>query len=260
MSNFSLLINQPPIYNAVNDQNSSNLNANWQKLFNQMTNQQNVTDGYGNPSVALNSDFYWNNGVSSPITTDTFISEKWKIFGAATTTFTVTQTAYNNSSNNQTGSTTYLNIAITGYTGIGDGSDLYIYQRQSGSQFLRRYQNRNISMSIESLNNNTAGVKVQMQMYIYYDTTNQLFSSSVTNIDTNTDSYSSIVFPSQLTTGLVGSSSYIDFRLAILPPVPFISPANNINFNLNYFKAEICDKSTDLYVDHALERVRIDNS
>lgn len=251
---FNPKVNNAPIYqNFQSGTNgpSTNTSSDWQKYLNQINNKINIGNNYGNPSICLNSDFYWNAGAPP-------ISEKWNLFNSSGTV-TVTRTTYPADSSDQTGSNTYLLVQVTGYTGVGDGSDLYLYQQQDGADFLRRYQNRNISMSMGATSNSSS-VNTQLQVYIYYDTSSQLLSNSASVIDATTKFYASTVMPPILQGKSIGASPYVQFRLAIKPPVPFSSPANNISFNLNYIKTEMSDIATTLYVDHALERVRIDNS
>ena len=253
MSNFSLQVNQPPIYSKLNEKDSNSLNSNWQKLFNQMTNLQNVTEGYGNPSVALNSDFYWNTGVVSPITSDGLISEEWGIYSnaGASGTYTITKESVPANDLDQTGSLYYLRVQIHTYTGAGDGADFYIYQRQTGNQFLRRYQNRNLSLSTRILNNLTDGFKVQLQYVPNYDPSTETLSANVISVDQTTGFYSTTVTTPSLSGKSVGAGASADFRLAIFGVG---------DVNLYYIKAEMCDKPTDLYIDHALEKTRIANS
>lgn len=262
------LINQvgnPPIQTPINASQLSGalanadmagaIHSNWQKYLQQLTNAANVNNYYGNPSVLLNSDFYWNTGVSSPVTQadgdGAFISEKWQVHGAAAATYTIAQEAYAGNSSDQIGSTTYLNVEVPAYT-IGD---FYLYQRQAGSQFLRRYQSRRLNLSMLGFNNQNKSVNLNLEVFFFFDPASITYTGQTILLDENEFELSDIINTDFIGNTAVGAGAYVEFRLR------FGDLGNGTaNFDINYIKAEMADEPTILYVDHALERTRINNS
>lgn len=269
MTNFIQKIGNPPIYtdfnktafpeNAPQSMQGIDLigktNTSWQKWLGQIKDQLNINNYYGNPSVLLNSDFYWNTGVPTPTNNgsgdDAFFSEKWQVHGASVATYTITQTAFAGNDKDEIGSTTYIRVQASGYT----TGDFYLFQRQTGSQFLRRYQNRSISFSILANNNNNTAIKVQLEIFIFFDPSSVVKSQGVIFLDPGQTETSSLIKTDQIGSTAVGAGAYVEFRFR------FVDLAGSAaDFNITYLKAELADNATVLYVDHALERARIDNS
>lgn len=266
MSKFIQQVGNPPIHSNFNstgdDTDSANditltgkTNSEWQKWLGQVKDQLNNNNYYGYPSVLLNSDFYWNKAIATPVTQadpdGTYFSEKWQVHGSAVATYTLTQTAFPANNSDQIGSITYIRVQVSAYT----AGDFYLYQRQTGSEFLRRYQNRSISFSILANNTTTNTLKVQLEIFIFFDPTSVIKKQAVIFLDPGETETASIIKTEPIAPTAVGAGAYVEFRLR------FISlEGNPADFNLIYLKAEMADQATVLYVDHALERTRIDNS
>lgn len=276
MSEFDKKLTTAPIYNSFSttkkpilpgvptpkgtpqdhhDQQEQSVKSEWQKWLQQVHNYVSANESYGNPSVLLNSDFYWNDGVTSPIDqgdgNGAFFSEKWQVQGAAVALYTLTRTTISGNSSDNIGSLYYMNVDVTSYSGtVGD---LYLYQQQDGSQFLRRYQNRTINMSAKIVNNGTTSIDLRYQLYYFYDPTDTVtpFQTGTLQIKPGLNEISSALKIPLIGSTSIGASPYIQFRLVI---------TQVCNFDLYYLKAEMSDLPSVLYVDHALERVRIDNS
>jgi len=241
---------------ALKNQNSQmTIDPDWQKWFQQVNDRVNVNNYYGNPSVLLNSDFYWNRGVTSPVTQadgdGAYFSEKWQVFGASSADYTITKETFDGNSPDQIGSTNYINVYIANYT----SGSLYLYQRQSGAQFLRRYQQRVMNFSLQAFNNQNVSIRLLLEIYFYFDTGHASYSQAVFFLEPGENEISSIINTEFIGSNSVGASPYVDFRLNIVG-----LNNNTADFDLIYLKTEIADQPTILYVDHALEKTRIDNS
>lgn len=265
MTKFINQIGNPPIYTPINQTQlsgamanadmSGEIHANWQKYLQQLTNASNVNNYYGNPSVLLNSDFYWNTGVASPVTQadgdGAFISEKWQVKGAGVATYTITQEPFAGNATDQIGSTTYLNVNVSSYT----SGDFYIYQRQTGSQFLRRYQSRRLNLSMLAYNNQNASSNLSFEVFFFFDPTSVTYSGQILMMAENENEIADIINTNFIGSTAVGAGAYVEFRLRF-----GALNSGTANIDINYIKAEMADEPTILYVDHALERTRINNS
>lgn len=269
-NDFHKRLTTAPIYNELANelyeiQNQQNSNepiaigkqtpSTWQKWFQNVHNITSATNYYGYPSVCLNSDFYWNTAIANPVTQaagdGAFFSEKWQVQGAAVATYTLTRTTFTGNDADQTGSTVYVNVAVTAWTGAA----FYFYQRQAGAQFLRRYQGRNLFLSAKIRNNNSESIQMIFDVFFYYDTSSASFLSKELTIHSGENYLSSLIKPDMLTGLTIGGAPYVEFRLKFVT-----LPSSVADIDMIYIKAEMADYPTPLYVDHALERPRIDNS
>ena len=234
---------------------------NWVNWTNSISNLINNAEYYGNPSEALNSDFYWQRGITTPITQadgdGAFFAEKWQIHGASVATYTITTTAYAADASDQIGSIYYENFDISNYTGNGSNSDFYAYQRTATqSCFLRRFQERIVSMSCNVTNNLPTLASARFEIYFYFDgDTPQRFMGNNFEMQPGFQEVSDQIETIPLAGITIGVAPYVEFRFVIC------NLENNISqFNLGDLKVEIADQASILYVDHALEKTRIDNS
>lgn len=262
-NNFDTRITPAPIYTLVQNQytdpisqnSSQKIHPDWQKWYQAIHNQVSSTNYYGYPSLCLNSNFYWNRGVSSPVTQadgdGAFFSEKWQVHGASAANYTLTQTTFNGDNEDNSGSNTYINVSVSSW----NGNSFYLYQRQSGAQFLRLYQNRNMQLSAKIINNQNDLDSFYFEVYYYYDTGTDRYESAVFNLDSGINYVSAEIDIPLIGPQSIGATPYVEFRFVF----------NNLNnntadFDLIYIKAEMSDMPTPLYVDAALEKTRIDNS
>lgn len=269
MTQFINQLGNPPIYTSLSqssfDQTNypglkgsdmvGSIHADWQKWLQQLTTLTNVNNYYGNPSVLLNSDFYWNTGVASPVTqadgNGAFFSEKWQVQGAAVANYSLAQTAFAANDADQIGSTTYIHVTVSSYS----SGDFYLYQRQTGSEFLRRYQGRLLNFSLLANNNQNKTIKLKLEIFFYFNPTSVAYSEGTVLLNPGQNELSSAINTNFIGTTAVGASPYVEFRLRFSDLVD-----GTADVNLIYLKAEMADQPTVLYVDHALERTRIDNS
>lgn len=265
MTQFIKQLGNPPIYTAINQSNYGSDNfptlkgsdmigsvhADWQKWMQQLTDITNTNNYYGNPSLTVNADFYWNAGVANPVSTDTFFSEKWQVVGAAVATFTLTQTAFAANDSDQIGSTTYIRVQVAAYT----SGAFYLRQRQTGADIVRRYQGRVINFSLLAYNNQSKSIKLGLEIFVFFNPSSTTFSEAVVQLDPGANELSSAINTDFLGSTAVGANPYVEFRLRFIDLVD-----GTADFNLIYLKAEIADQPTILFVDHALERTRITNS
>lgn len=263
MTKFINQIGNPPIQTPINQTQlsgaaagadmSGEIHANWQKYLQQLTNASNVNNYYGNPSVLLNSDFYWNRGTTSPVTQadgdGAYISEKWQVHGAGVATYAITQEAYVGNSSDQIGSTTYLNVNVSAFA----GGEFYLYQRQTGAQFLRRYQSRRLNLSMLAFNNQGSSTNLSLEVFFFFDPFSATYTGQMILLKDGENELSDIINTPFIGDNAVGAGAYVEFKLRF-------GSVGAANFDINYIKAEIADEPTILYVDHALEKSRIDNS
>lgn len=265
MTKFINQIGNPPIYTPINQTQlkgalantdmSGEIHANWQKYLQQLTNSSNVNNYYGNPSVLLNSDFYWNRAIATPVTQaagdGAFFSEKWQVQGAGVATYSIAQTAYAGNDSDQIGSTTYIAVTVSSYS----AGEFYLYQRQTGAQFLRRYQNRKLNLSMLAFNNQTASSTLTFEVHFFFDPTAETYSGQNLILGTAENEFAGAINTPLIGNAAVGAGAYVEFRLRFVT-----LNSGTASFNIHYIKTEMADEPTILYVDHALEKTRIDNS
>lgn len=241
---------------TLNIDTAQKTDSTWQKWFQQIHNIISVNSYYGNPSCLLNSDFYFNSGVSTPTTeadgNGAFFSEKWQVTGAAGANYSLTQTAVPANDPDQTGSVTYMKFNVTSW----DGSTLlYLYQSQAGSQFVRRYQGRNLYMSAKIKNNTQESITIGFRVLVHYDPTSKEFKKGTLTINPGINYISAPIKTDMIDDVAVGGSPYVNFGFQ------FVNlPSGTADLNVYYIKAELADTPTELYIDHALEETRIANS
>lgn len=268
MSSFITQISNPPIYSSNSSGETQKIinpavkealsnqdtQSDWQKWYQQATSVLNQSNFYGNPSVLLNSDFYWNAGILSPVTADNAVfSEKWNVTGSGTTTFSIGYTTYSNADSDNIGSIYYAATSVTAYSGA-DGS-FNLYQTQSGAQFLRRYQNRQIMMSAKITNNNAAVLQAKFSLSFVYNTSpTEVIQSGVLTIPQGINEIAGTLITNPLSGKTITGTPSVIFKLS------FFGMTLPASFKVQYIKAELATVPTILYVDHALERSRIDNS
>lgn len=232
------------------------INADYQKWHQQISDTLNTSNFYGNPSVLLNSDFYWNTGVPTPVTQadpdGTFFSEKWQVNHNGSATFSLAQTAFPANDPDQTGSTTYMNLSVSAYD---DSGDLCLYQRQTGSQFLRRYQGKTNNFSSKIINNGTNTVMTQYQIYYFFDPSDATYIQGTLALPPGLTELGTGITTPEIGSTSVGAGAYVEYRFVFKT-----IPGGTADIDIIYLKSEMADNSTVLYVDHALERARIDNS
>lgn len=233
-------------------------NQSWIQFHNAVANQINSAAFYGNPSELLNSDFNFNVGVPTPVTQadpdGTYISEKWQVHGAAVATYSFEHVAYGTTDYDPTGSLEYMHFTITNYSGDGSNSDFYIYQQRDGSQYLRQYQERIISCSLNFNNNQNAAVFCRFEIYFFYDgSTPEVFQGKNFSLAPGQNEISDTIQTPTISGKTIGGAPYMQTRFVFCT-------LNNNTADLNglYLKTELAEQATVLYVDHALERVRID--
>ena len=262
-NNFDTRITEAPIYSPIQIEKrdplthvpSQQITSDWQKYTDQIHQQVASTNYYGYPSLCLNSNFYWNRAIATPVTQadgdNAFFSEKWQIFGASNATYTLTRTTFPANNEDNSGSIYYINVDVSAW----NGNDLYFFQKQDGAQFLRLYQNRNIYLSTKIDNSQTDLDSMNFEIFVYYDTGSETYQSAIFHLEEGINYVAGQIQLPFLDTASIGGSPYIEFRLRF----------NNLNdgtadFNLIYIKAEMSDSPTPFYMDAALEKTRIDNS
>lgn len=263
MSKFITNIGLPPVTEPQMTQNLSgdvDNSTNWVNYHNQVAEQINSAEFYGNPSELLNSDFNFNVAIAAPVTQadgdGAYVSEKWQIHGAAVATYSIAHTAYTATANDPTGSKEYLQVTISNYTGNGSNSDFYLYQQSAGAQFLRQYQHRNLSFSCNINNNQSANITCRFEYYFFYDGSAPVIKrGSNFTLQPGNNEISDTFMTDDLLGKTVGAAPYIQFRFVFCT-----LNANTADISILYLKYEIADEATVLYVDHPLERTRIDNS
>lgn len=237
---------------ASGDGGQEQINSDWSKWFNNITTRINSNNYYGNPSELLNGDFNWNSGINSPITQASgdgaHFSERWQVQGAAVATYSIGYVPWDANSSDQIGSIYYIDVNVTSF----GGGIFYLYQRQTGSQYLRRIQNRRLNFSVVIENTGTQTVQASATIFLFLNPDTKVFSGSTVFLSSGQNQYSTIINTSSLSDSIIGANPYVEYRLN------FLSPSAQ-TMKITYFKVEIADTATVLYIDHAIERLRINN-
>lgn len=228
-----------------------NFTQKWQSWLSDIHRSVNNHNLINNPSIALNSDFNWSRTKgNTPTIADGEFVDKWNV-KANGMTFAITPTYYTSTQNNSaTGSERFVNLNISGL----NANDFIIYQ--SIPRYLSLLQNKVITFSFYTFNNSVH--KTSIYAYIGFDTDNngtddhQALSKIITlNANSKNIGNCSIQCP-KIT---------IDNQINVVNlGIKLKNIQNVVNLDIIYLKYEISDTNTDLYIDHALEKLRIDNT
>lgn len=203
-----------------------------------------------NNSHTINPDFHWarvNGG--APRTTDGEFMDNWFVKSNGST-FTITPTIYTNSyPSSQTGSKHYANINITTPT----ANDFEIYQ--SLPNYTARFQNKEIST--QSLIQNNGSNRFTLRYYVGFDTNNDGTDEHFTRgkgiyVKPGINELGSLLKLPKVDDN--NQNTTITLKL-------LATELNNpVDFNLFHVKFEDSDMPTPLFVDHTLEKLKIDNA
>lgn len=175
-----------------------------------------------NPSIALNADFstLGSSGLT-PITQadgdGAEFSGNWNVFGAANATYTITPTAYptgaissSSPSTIPTASSYYINVAVTTH----NGDPFYFYQRQNNT--VRKYQKNFLTYGVVIRNNQSKVIKIRMELYNFYDPTDDLLADNTIYLQPGLNRITSQVKTAPLAGKSITASNYTELRLSFL--------------------------------------------
>jgi len=175
-----------------------------------------------NPSVVTNANFNTlGPSGTAPVTQgagdNAEWSSTWKVVGAGVATYTLTSTAYplgaitsSSPSTVPTSSGYYEKVVISGYTTSG----LYFYQRQNNT--VRTYQKNFLTYGLWIRNNQNSVKKIRMEVYSYYDTSDNLQADNTVYLQPGLNRVTSQVTTEGLAGKTIGAGNYTEFRLSFL--------------------------------------------
>jgi hypothetical protein len=240
-------IDQPPIRDDIVEGKSPN--RTWLYWFNSLFRAINDQGALLNTHLLLNPDFHWSRTTgNTPLTADGSFVEQWNIKSNGMT-FAATPTYYTSTTDSSlTGSDRFVNMAISS----PNSNEFSIYQTQSKG--LSLLQNKTLTFSA-SLRNNIA-TELKAKFYIGFDTNNDGIDehNSESRIFTIPQGFKNLfvsVKTPKITTDNQTNNITYALKLQNLSGIP--------NFNLYYIKPELSGYQTSIYVDHTLEKLRIDN-
>lgn len=235
--------------------NNSVMSEDWSSWLQTLEETVRELNTQGLSSQTLNPDFNFNTGVGSIITqadaNGTYISEKWQVYGNTSGTYYIRQDSYTDTDEDSTGSDKYLYLRWYSYS----SGDFYFYQEFSGAKYIRRYQNKTLTISTSITLTTNDPIKCQLAFYINWGSDTELLKGNVVKIAPGKNVYySTFNIPSADKYSTTGTPT-IEYRIYWLN-----HPGGTPYININYIKAELNDKASPLMVDHFLERTRIDNA
>jgi hypothetical protein len=249
-------LNPPPTGTAVvNGSNKSTYE--WERFFyNTYQTVSALVSASSSANLLLNGNYHYNTGVVTPVTEGdgdgAYVAEKWQVFGASSATYSIDSATYEDDAIDSNGSLRYLDVDITADTS-GDG--IYLYQRFTGSNFVRLIQRRKVTFSAVITNATDSNVAIQFGLYQYFDTDDELTLTRAVNLKPglNYIAVTSEEVPA-VTNQTFGASPYLEARMYIKE---YSLPTQ---VNLQAVKAEFGSVATPIITDLFLERARIDNS
>jgi hypothetical protein len=242
-----MMLDQPPIRDAMVGEEKPQ--RNWEYWFNAVFRSVNDYGALLNTHLVLNPDFHWSRvTANTPLTADGSFVEEWNV-KSNSMGFIATPTFYTSTTDSSlTGSDRFVNFAInTPNTG-----EFKIYQ--TISKGLSALQNRTITFSA-SMKNNVAQT-LKAKFYVGFDPNNDgtdeyFGESKAFNLQQGfRNLYAQVKCPKITTDNQTNNITYA-LKLYDLSGTP--------NFNLYFMKPEVSGYQTPIYVDHTLEKLRIDN-
>lgn len=243
------IFNLPPIQDNALKENGE-FNVRWRDWLNSIHSFINTHTYLNNNSHTLNPDFHWarvNGG--APKSTDGEFMDQWFVKSNGST-FTITPTIYTDSyPSSQTGSKHYANVAIT----TPASNDFEIYQ--SFPNYTSRFQNKDIST--HSLIRNNGSNRFNLRYYIGFDTDNDgtdehfIRGKAVHVVPGINEIGNNFKVPE-----VADNNQNTTITLKLLAT----ELTDPVNFDLFHAKFEDSDMTTPLFVDHTLEKLKIDNA
>lgn len=218
MSFLQNLLNPPPTQGDIKDHYS---------FFNNVDSALNGLTSVRNPSVLLhpNFDLLSAKGLNPTIPADgdgTEFIAGWKVFGAANANYIITPTIYPIDSTVQSASTYFVDMTTSSF----NGNAFYFYQRQSGT--VRKYQKDYLTYTVLIQNNQSKQIKLRMDVYTFYDPSDNLTQGSTFFLQPGFNSLScKIPITQSLDRITVGAGNYTEFRMNFLD---FVDGTSDLDF------------------------------
>lgn len=192
-----------------------------------------------NDSLLTNGDFRTPAGTGLTPTTNAqgnnaVVVQDWQVFGSTAATYTITPTLYPANSTINSFSSQYLNVSISGFSGL----PLYIYQRQPNT--VRQYQQNYLTYSLLAKNNGAEQVGLRFDIYFNYGASDSLLSSGIIYLQPGQTMNPTATFTTKSLQGIsVTSANYTEFRLN------FVSmPTGTANIDIYNIKCELGELGT----------------
>jgi len=222
--------------------------TNWARQTNDLLEHHNNLTAQ---NALINSDFHWSRtNENKPTLTDGEFVEGWFVKGGEMK-FVVTPKYYTNTDvSSQTGSDRYINVKINTI----NQNQFEIYQKLPKT--LSYFHNKTLVVS--GLVQNNFGSQIKAKCNIAFDTNNDgtFEFSADSNIFYIGDTTVRKPFAAQITTPNItednrNNTQYV--RLVLFDLV------DRVDFNLYFLKAEFNNLPTSLFIDHTIEKLKLDD-
>jgi hypothetical protein len=159
--------------------------------------------------------------------------DNWFVVGATEAAYTLSPTVYSNNSGVICGSSYFVHVDVSAYSGSG----LYFYQRQMDS--LRKYQSNYITLTLDATNNQNKTIKLRFDVYRYFNPSNDLISGGAILLNPGKNTISTTLAIPTIRNQTIGSGSYTEFRLYFADLID-----GTADFDLHLIKCEFGKLST----------------
>jgi hypothetical protein len=237
-----------PLYDRMVENNYTS--TNWFPWFTTLHRNIQHLNTLPNNHLVLNPDFHWSRTKgNTPTVADGEFVEEWDVRSNGMT-FSITPTFYTSTQpSSLTGSQRYVNVDITAV----NSNEFEIYQQIANK--ISKFQNKKITFTALIDNKETFSFKIKF--YVGFDTN-----------DDGTDDVTAISKAVHINPGVQEVMVLVE-----TPKITADNQANKINlkllcfdltspieFDLFFIKPEFSVITTNLLVDHTLEKVLIDNT
>jgi hypothetical protein len=233
-----------------NGERNSFLGNKWEPWFTDVHRNLTNRNFLYSPHLNINPDFNWSRTVgNTPTTADGEFVEKWNV-KANGMTFAITPTFYTSTAkSSDSGSERYVNVVIS----VPNSNDFEIYQTEANK--ISKYQEKKITFSAKIYNNGAAAVKAKF--YVGFDTDNngtddESATSKIIYLKQGMNDIMALVETPEIS--IDNQANTIGYKL-LLVDIP-----GTVNLDVYFIKLEFAEVSTNLVVNHVLEKVLIDNA
>lgn len=221
----------------------------WQYWFNMLHRVVHSHENLVNSHLVLNPDFNWSRTTgNTPVTADGEFVEEWYV-AAGGMGFTISPFDYSSTQySSQSGSQRFINVNISS----ANSNEFHIYQRNKKG--VSALQNKDVTFSFAAKSNTVGAIRAKFR--IEFDLNNDgIADYSVESKGFTIEPGFNKKFITLRCPEIAAESSnnYILYALTLY------SVVSNTNFDLFYIKPELTGYDSPLYVDHTLEKLRIDN-
>lgn len=237
-----------PVYDKIID-DEKDLTYKWQSWINSLRDNIDAHNYLVNEHVVLNPDFNWSRTKgSTPTVADGEFVEEWNV-KANGMTFSITPTFYTSTTNgSNSGSERYVNVDIT----VINTNEFILYQ--SVPKMLSAFESKTMTFSSSIYNN---GAAFNVKFYVGFDMTGggtDSYSAESRNIRIDSG-YNEI--NAQFRTPAVATDNQTN---VITLAMKLVNLTNVVDADVFFIKPEFSREPTPLYVNHTIEKLKIDNA